>query len=180
MAAVIAGGLVTSTLLILFVVPAAYAHLQLGRRRAPVAARSQAMPTTVIALVGLLVFLSGCGDSGSSEAAGPPPSKVVHKGNKTTVVLSSTAARRLGVQTAAVSKKAHHVVIPYDAVLYEPDGKAITYTSPAPLQYERASVVVARFKGNTAVLKQGPPAGTRVVTVGSDEILGVEQGVEGE
>jgi AcrB/AcrD/AcrF family len=180
MAAVIAGGLVTSTVLILFVVPAAYAHLQLGRRRAPVAARSQAMPATVIALVGLLVFLSGCGDSNTSAASGPPPSKLVHKGDKTTVVLSSTAAKRIGVQTAAVSKKGHHVVVPYDAVLYEPNGKAITYTSPAPLQYERASVVVKRFKGNSAILKTGPPAGTKVVTVGSDEILGVEEGVEGE
>src|SRR3954471_851151 len=180
MAAVIAGGLVTSTLLILFVVPAAYAHLQLGRRTARVASRASAAPATMIALVGLLMFLSGCGDSGTSQAAGPPPSKLVHKGDKTTVVLSPTAAKRIGVQTAAASKKAHHVVIPYDAVLYEPNGKAITYTSPAPLQYERASVVVHRFKGNTPILKSGPPAGTKVVTVGSDEILGVEEGVEGE
>jgi Cu/Ag efflux pump CusA len=180
MAAVIAGGLVTSAVLVLFLLPAAYAHLQLGRKRAPVAARASAAPVTAIALVGLLMFLSGCGDSASSEASGPPSSKLVHKGDKTTVVLSPTAAKRLGVQTAAVTKKKHHVAVPYDAVLYEPNGKAITYTSPAPLQYERASVVVARFKGNTAVLKKGPPSGTKVVTVGGDEILGVEEGVEGE
>ncbi len=41
-------------------------------------------------------------------------------------------------------------------------------------------MVVQRFKGKTAFLKKGPPAGTRVVTVGGDEILGVEEGVEGE
>src|SRR5436190_7410523 len=181
MAAVIAGGLITSTLLILFVVPAAYAHLQLGRRkRAPVASRAASMPATVIALLGALVFLAGCGDSKSSEAAGAPPSKVVKKAGKTTVVLSSLSAKRLGVQTAVVSKKSHRIAIPYASVLYEPDGKAITYTNPAPLQYVRAPVVVKRFKGNVAYLKSGPPSGTRVVTVGADEILGVEQGVEGE
>jgi hypothetical protein len=40
--------------------------------------------------------------------------------------------------------------------------------------------VVDRFKGGTAILKSGPPKGTRVVTVGADEILGVEEGVQGE
>src|SRR5205085_7892863 len=156
--------------LILFVLPAAYAHLQIGRRRrAPVVKRTAAMPTTVIALLGLLVFLSGCSDSKSSAASGPPPSKVVKKGNKTTVVLSPIAAKRLGVQTGVVSKKSHRTAIPYASVLYEPDGKAITYTQTAPLQYVRAPVVVSRFKGNVAYLKSGPPTGTRVVTVGADE-----------
>jgi predicted RND superfamily exporter protein len=179
MAWVIAGGLVTSTLLLLFVVPAAYAHLQPGRTSVRVRQRAAAVPTTLIALLGALVFLSGCSDSKSSAATGPPSSKLLHAGDKTTVVLSPIAAKRLGVQTAVVSGS-RHTKIPYDAVLYEPNGKAITYTNPAPLQYVRAPIVVSRFKGSTAVLKTGPPKGTRVVTVGADEILGVEEGVEGE
>jgi hypothetical protein len=145
--------------------------------RAP--SRAVAMPTTLIALLAALVFLSGCSDSKSSAASGPPPSKLVHKGDTTTVVLSPQAAKHLGVQTAVVSGS-RHIKIPYDAVLYEPNGKAVTYTNPAPLQYVRAPVVVDRFKGGTAILKSGPPQGTRVVTVGADEILGVEEGVEGE
>jgi predicted RND superfamily exporter protein len=179
MAVVIAGGLVTSTLLVLFVLPAAYSHLRLGRKPARVASRVAATPATAILLVGLLVFLSGCSDSKSS-ASEPPASKVVESGGKKTVVLSRIAAQRLGVKTDAVKSAGSRTKMSYDAVIYEPNGKAIVYTNPAPLRYVRAPIVVAHFKGKTAVLKSGPPAGTRVVTVGGDEILGVEEGVAGE
>ena len=179
MAAVIAGGLVTSTLLVLFIIPAAYLHLRLGRKPSAVASRVATAPATGVALVGLLLFLAGCSDSKSS-ASTAPASKVVDNAGKKTVVLSGIGAKRLGVQTALVHTAGSGTEVPYDAVLYEPNGKAIVYTNPAPLRYERASIVVARFKGKTALLKSGPPKGTRVVTVGGDEILGVEQGVAGE
>jgi Cu/Ag efflux pump CusA len=179
MAAVIAGGLVTSTILVLLVVPAAYSHLRLARVPGRIGRRTAAMPATSIALLALLVVLSGCSDSKSS-ASTAPASKVVSSGGKKTIVLSPTAAKRLGVQTAVVRTAGSKTKVPYDAVLYEPDGKAIVYTSPAPLRYQRASITVARFKGQTALLRSGPPKGTRVVTVGGDEILGVEQGVAGE
>ncbi|MEN3279457.1 MAG: hypothetical protein V7607_597, partial [Solirubrobacteraceae bacterium] len=93
MAAVIVGGLITSTLLVLFVLPAAYSHLQLGRKPGRIASRAAATPATAIVLVGLLVFLSGCSDSKSSANA-TPASKVVEQGGKKTIVLSSTAAQR--------------------------------------------------------------------------------------
>jgi hypothetical protein len=75
---------------------------------------------------------------------------------------------------------AHRVRIPYGAVLYEPNGKAIVYTSPAPLQYLRQPIVVDHISGGSALLTSGPRAGARVVTVGGAELLGTEQGVAGE
>jgi Cu/Ag efflux pump CusA len=179
MAAVIAGGLVTSTLLVLLVLPAAYSHLRLGRAPSRAASRVASAPASAIVLTALLLFLSGCSDSKSS-ASEAPSSKVVDNGGKKTVVLSPIAAKRVGVATALVHSAGSRTKVPYDAVLYESDGRAIVFTNPAPLRYERASVAVAHFKGKTAVLKSGPPKGTRVVTVGGDEILGVEQGVAGE
>src|SRR3954469_15266368 len=179
MAVVIAGGLVTSTILVLFILPAAYSHLRLGRTPSRVASRVASAPATAVALLGLVLFLSGCSDSKSS-ASETPSSKVVANGARKTVVLTPIAAKRVGVTTAVVHRAGSRTKVPYDAVLYEPNGKAIVYTNPAPLRYESASVKVAHFKGKTAVLKSGPPKGTRVVTVGGDEILGVEQGVAGE
>jgi hypothetical protein len=179
MAAVIAGGLVTSTLLVLFVLPAAYSRLRLGRAPSRVASRVASAPVTAVALLGLVLFLSGCSDSKSSASVAPS-AKVVDNGGKKTVVLTRTAAKRVGVATAVVHGAGSRTKVPYDAVLYDPNGKAIVYTNPAPLRYESASVTVAHFKGKTAVLKSGPRKGTRVVTVGGDEILGVEQGVAGE
>jgi hypothetical protein len=34
--------------------------------------------------------------------------------------------------------------------------------------------------GDHVVLAEGPPAGTKVVTTGNDEVYGTEVGVEGE
>jgi Cu/Ag efflux pump CusA len=182
MAAVIAGGLVTSTLLITLMLPAAYAHLRLGRRlRAAVRGKTAAMPTTVIAVLGLVVLLSGCSSSAAEPSARTSaPAKVLHQGKKTTIVLSPTAERRIDVKTGVASRKGHRVTVPYASILYDPNGHAIAYTNPTPNHYVRTDVVVKRFKGNTAVLNSGPPSGTRVVTQGSDEILGVDEGVQGE
>jgi hypothetical protein len=69
-------------------------------------------------------------------------------------------------------------VIPYDAVIYAADGKTFTYTSPKPLNYVRAPITVTDIRGNKAYLSAGPPAGTAVVTVGSQELFGTEYEVE--
>jgi hypothetical protein len=69
-------------------------------------------------------------------------------------------------------------VIPYAAVIYDAEGHAFTYTSPRPLTFVRAPIRVDRTEGRLAFLAKGPPAGTRVVTVGAQELLGVEYGVE--
>jgi hypothetical protein len=66
--------------------------------------------------------------------------------------------------------------MPYTAVLYLTNGDAWTYTSPEPLVFERKDVSVARVKGGMAILAQGPPVGTAVVTVGQVELWGVEYG----
>jgi Cu/Ag efflux pump CusA len=181
MAAVIAGGLVTSTLLITLMLPAAYAHLRLGRRTAaPAAARVASAPTMVIALLGV-AFLSGCSSQPKeTNAQTQAPARVVHQGGKTTIVLSPTAERRIAVKTGVAARSSGLLTVPYASILYDPNGQAVAYTNPAPNHYVRTDVVVKRFEGNTAVLKSGPPKGSRVVTQGADEILGVDEGVQGE
>jgi hypothetical protein len=39
---------------------------------------------------------------------------------------------------------------------------------------------VAAVQGDMAVLSEGPPPGTEVVTVGGEELLGTEFAIEGE
>ena len=55
-----------------------------------------------------------------------------------------------------------------------------TFASPAPLTFVRERIGVDYVRGDLAVLFSGPPAGTRVVTVGAAELLGAELGVGGE
>jgi hypothetical protein len=68
--------------------------------------------------------------------------------------------------------------ISYAAVVYDPDGGTFTYTNPRPLVYVRHKIVVDDIEDDLAYLRRGPPVGTRVVTVGAGELLGVEEGVQ--
>lgn len=137
-------------------------------------------------IVGLVIaaagFAVGCGSSGSKEEVGDAqPAKVTPiKGTDLSrVTLSADAAKRLGIATATVAAKgSDRKVIPYDAVIYAADGKTFTYTSPKPLNYVRAPITVTDIRGDKAYLSAGPPAGTAVVTVGSQELFGTEYEVE--
>jgi hypothetical protein len=122
---------------------------------------------------------SGCGGSSSDEES-PSPAVVEHvKGsNAEQVRLTAEAARRIGVRTAVVRRAGtgSDLVIPYAALLYDPDGNTWAYTSPKPLVFQRQNVKVARIDGNTVLLVKGPRPGARVVTEGATEIWGVEYG----
>jgi len=126
-------------------------------------------------LTGLALLGTGCG--GRSVEGSSEPAKVEKVGGRAGVVLTAEAAKRLGVETARVRNgQGARTVIPFAAVLYDPDGATWTYTSPKPLVYVRKNISVDRIDGNRAILKSGPPSGTPVVTVGATEIWGVEYG----
>jgi len=65
-------------------------------------------------------------------------------------------------------------IVPYSAVLYDEHGNTWVYTSPEPLTFIREPVSVAYISGDSAILSDGPPIGTGVVTVGVAELLGTE------
>jgi hypothetical protein len=94
------------------------------------------------------------------------------------VTLSQQAADRLGIQTVQVrAGTSGHTVIPYAAVLYDETGDTWTFTSPRPLTYLRQHIRIDLIQGEQAILLEGPPVGTAVVTVGAAELLGTELGV---
>jgi hypothetical protein len=131
---------------------------------------------TALGLVVLGLALSACG--GSSESAAPPePAKVQElAGGAIRVTLTADAAKRIDIQTAVAESDGGNTVIPYAAVLYDPNGETWTYTNPAPLVYLRADITVDRIEGERAILTRGPAPGSAVVTVGGTELWGVEYG----
>ena len=136
----------------------------------------------VLIVAGLVaVLLSVRSDTSNEEASGSEPATVeaIKGTDLSRVTLSAQAARRLGIETAPVTRESgRRTVIPYDAVLYGADGKTFTYTSPKPLVFVRAAISVDDIKGDRALLSAGPPTGTAVVTVGSQELFGTEYEVE--
>jgi hypothetical protein len=90
------------------------------------------------------------------------------------VIFSAEGAKRVGLQTAQVRGDGQRKVIPYAAVIYDPEGNTYTYTSPEPLVYVREKVKVDHVDGDRVVLSDGPSVGTEIVTVGAAEVYGTE------
>jgi hypothetical protein len=90
------------------------------------------------------------------------------------IVMTQHATERLELETALVARSGRGTVVPYSALIYDPDGKTWVYTSPKPLEFLRAPVEVARIEGTFAYLSDGPPDGTPVVTRGGAEVYGTE------
>jgi hypothetical protein len=133
----------------------------------------------LLVLLPVALAVSGCGGSSGDDESGTPAIVEHVKGsNIERVRLTAEAARRIGVRTAVVQRAGtgNDLVIPYGALLYDPDGNTWAYTSPKPLVFQRQNVKVARIEGSTVLLVKGPSPGTRVVTEGATEIWGVEYG----
>lgn len=95
------------------------------------------------------------------------------------VTLTDRAAERVGIQTArvqeiATARSGRRLAVPYASILYDAHGETWVYTSPEPLKYVRHAVSVDYIDGDQAVLSDGPPVGTQVVTTGAVELFGTE------
>jgi len=222
MALVILGGLVTSTVLNLFIVPSLYLRfgsIDRDREPTPVEHESRSYqeqrdrlktdrPATprwpalnlkrlggslmrhsnrwmVAILIIACLQLSACTQTPASTENTDSPARVERLAGTalSRVILTGEAAKRLGIQTAPVSdmrvRGTQRKVVPYSAVIYDLHGETWVYTNPSPLTYVRGRINVDYIDGDLAVLSEGPPSGTKVVTVGSPELYGTEFGVDG-
>jgi hypothetical protein len=128
------------------------------------------------------VPLSGCTETAAEAVDGYQPASlepVEGAEDVKRVIFTAEGAQRTGLRTARVERRAGRRVVPYAAVLYDPDGKTFVYTSPSPLTFVRAKVGVDRIQGNLALLSKGPSVGTRVVTVGATQVHGAELEIAG-
>ena len=68
-------------------------------------------------------------------------------------------------------------VVPHSALIYGPKGQTWIYTSPQPRTFIKHKVDVAYVEGDMAVLNDGPPTGTVVVSTAAAEVYGADSGV---
>jgi hypothetical protein len=126
-----------------------------------------------------LAGLAGCGPAPSGTAPQVPPARMEHVGHSQTlsVVLTPLGARRIGIETAQALADGPLIVIPYSALLYEPNGQTAVYVKVSALVYTRRFVTVSTVTGNKVMLTGGLQPGTEVVSRGGEELLGVQNGV---
>jgi hypothetical protein len=129
--------------------------------------------------LGVAVGVAGCGRSPATPQQSPPPARMEQIGRGVpSVVLTPAGAARIGVRTTPAAAAAGGMtVIPYSALLYEPDGTAAVYVNTSPLIYTRSIISVGHIAGDQVYVSRGLAPGMRVVTVGAEELLGVQNGV---
>jgi hypothetical protein len=84
------------------------------------------------------------------------------------------AGERVLIELPLAGGQALRKLMPYSAVLYDLRGDTWAYTRSAPLTFVRQRVTLDYIEGDTAVLLDGPAAGSEVVSVGATELFGTE------
>ena len=138
-------------------------------------ARRLLVPAAVVGAAAVVVVVGGR-EAEVEAGHDDGPATVVHVDgvDVARVVLTERAAERTGVETKQVRETAEGLVVPYSALIYDPHGETWVYTRAERLAYVRAAVVIERIDGELAYLRDGPPSGTDVVTVGGAELYGTE------
>ena len=109
--------------------------------------------------------LAGCTEVETESSTAYEPStlkEVKGKEDLHLVTFTEEGAKRVGVKTGEIRRGDGQTVVPYAALIYDPQGKTYVYTSPKPLTYVQV------------IVSDGPPAGTDVVTTGAAEVYGTE------
>src|SRR3712207_6362085 len=120
----------------------------------------------VAALVTAGLGLTGCAESSQASAGEKAQAAKVTSvdgGRTRQVTLTQEAADRLVIETTPVKESivpprtsggpvAVRTVVPYAALLYDPDGTAWAYTTARPLTYVRHKLDVDYISGDLVVL----------------------------
>lgn len=134
----------------------------------------------LLGLIVALVPLWACSKHDSHATHREYPANIEHiDGTELIrVTLTEKAIERVGLETTTVREEqlggTQHKVVPYSSLLYDPKGKTWVYTSPKARTFVRAQVDVHRIEGERVFLRDGPPVGTVVASVGVAELYGTE------
>jgi hypothetical protein len=125
------------------------------------------------------LLLGACGQAATDTAeSGPAIVESIDGSSLKRVTLTDEAAERVGIETATVTTgTGGRILVPTNTVLYDENGHAWVYTNPEGHVFLRAEITIVGTDGEKTVLSSGPPADTRVVTVGVAELYGTELGV---
>jgi len=127
------------------------------------------------------LLISSCGEPVSEEHVVADPPAIVEEVEDTEiprVTLTERAAERVDLQTAPVEMTGDRLVVPFSAVMVDPDGTFWVYTNPESLVFVRHEITIDHEEGDQTFLTAGPPPGTPVVTVGVPELYGAETGID--
>jgi hypothetical protein len=142
--------------------------------------------TAGVALLAIFVSLHLAAQQAVAESPAPPKSESQATIKRlgfgiSEITLLPEAASRIDIHTSEIAEDpSGRKFTSYSSIMYDLDGDVWVYKLTAPLSFVREQVVVESITRDYVYLKEGPPAGTQVVTVGVPELYGTEVGVNGE
>jgi redox-sensitive bicupin YhaK (pirin superfamily) len=150
-----------------------------ARECSPPHARRRALGAAV-ALLALTVTACSEVETPSGDDYAPATVTTADPSSTPTVRFTEEAASRVDLTMSTVAGREGALVVEYEALIYDKQGKTWVYTAPEPLTFLRAEVVVTEIDGNQVMLSDGPPPGTKVVTQGVTQVYGAELGMAGK
>jgi hypothetical protein len=127
-----------------------------------------------------VLVLPGCAKTAEQKHVIKEPIGI--EKNETTglgrLTVTAKAAERLGIETVTVEEMEGRRVVSSNAVMVDASGSRFVYSNPEPLVFVRELIEVEIENDGRAWLADGPPAGTRVVTIGASELHGAESGIK--
>ena len=138
----------------------------------------------IVVLLVVALQLAACGADEGPEKIEPAHVEEVEGSEFNLVTLTEKAAERLDIQTEPAREEemegAMKMVVPYSAVIYGLRGETWAYIrnpGQGSLTFVRHPITVEYIDGGLAILEDGPPVGTEVVTVGAQMLYGTDTGV---
>ena len=135
---------------------------------------------TLVGLIAAGLPLAACSGRESLATHKEQPAHVepIEGSELSRVTLTEKAIERIALETTALREEqtngSSRKVVPYSSLLYDPQGRTWIYTSPQPRTFVRFQVEVDRIEGDRVLLRNGPPVGTVVASVGVAELYGAE------
>jgi ABC-type oligopeptide transport system substrate-binding subunit len=134
----------------------------------------------ILAIMALACLpLAACSPAvASAEQVSPAKVEHLSGADPTRITLVPDAVKRLDIQTGEASMQdvdgKQMLVVPYAGLLYDVNGNTWVYVNTAPGVYMRTPVIVDHIDGDNADLVSGPAVGSKIVTVGAEELFGSE------
>ena len=137
--------------------------------------------TLVIAIAVLTLSLTACGEVESASDDRYHPATVTSPDPTAPplIKLTEEAAKRIDLSLTTVERDDGHLVVDYEALIYDQNGQTWLYEVKGPLTFARTKVTSGPIDEDDVILLKGPPAGTEVVAQGVTEVYGAELGMEG-
>ena len=135
-------------------------------------------------LLGVSMQFAACQHAPESHKAEHPVEVEKIEGSDVNrITMTEKALERIDLKTDKVREqqmsrsRAARKVVPHSALIYDPKGQSWVFTSPQPRTFMKHKVDVDYVENDLAVLNDGPPVGTVVVSTAAAEVYGADTGV---